>query len=62
MMSAPPPPPPPPPPPLDLNTISHPIVKSAIEAMNRRNKKQWYALFSDKPMFTDDGNSHDSTD
>ncbi|HEY6756657.1 MAG TPA: hypothetical protein VI037_04650 [Nitrososphaera sp.] len=33
-------PPPPPHPPLDLNTIGHTIVKSAIEAMNSRNKKQ----------------------
>ena len=47
---------------LDLNAIGHPIVKSAIEAMNSRNKKQWYALFSDNPRFTDDGNSHDFTD
>jgi hypothetical protein len=47
---------------LDLNAISHHIVKSAIEAMNGRNKKQWYALFSDKPAFTDDGNPHDFTD
>jgi hypothetical protein len=49
-------------PPLDLNTIGHSIVKSAIEAMNSRNKKQWYALFSDNPTFTDDGNFHDFTD
>ena len=48
-------------PPLGLSQISHPIVKSAIEAMNGRNKKQWYALFSDKPAFTDDGNPHDFT-
>jgi hypothetical protein len=47
------------PPPLDLNTISHPIVRSAIEAMNGRNKEQWYALFSNKPTFTDDGNPDD---
>jgi hypothetical protein len=46
----------------DLNAISHPIVKSAIEAMNGKNKKQWYAFFSDKPAFTDDGNPHDFTD
>ena len=29
---------------------------TAIEAMNSRNKKQWYELFSDKPELTDDGN------
>jgi hypothetical protein len=50
-----------PPPPLNLNAISYPIVRSAIEAMNGRNKKQWYALFSNNPTFTDDGNPHDFT-
>ncbi|MFL6485421.1 MAG: hypothetical protein ACJ71D_01735 [Nitrososphaera sp.] len=29
--------------------------------MNGRNKKQWYALFSNNPTFTDDGNPHDFT-
>jgi hypothetical protein len=47
---------------LDLNKIDHPIVKLAIEAMNSRNKKHWYALFSDNPTFTDDGNPHDFID
>jgi hypothetical protein len=50
------------PPSLDLNGISHPVVRSAIEAMNGRNKEQWYALFSNNPTFTDDGNPHDFTD
>ena len=45
-------------PPLDLHAISHPIVKSAIEAMNGKNKEKWYALFSNNPTFTDDGNPH----
>ncbi|HEY9385873.1 MAG TPA: hypothetical protein VIP70_02445 [Nitrososphaeraceae archaeon] len=48
-------------PPLDLHAIDHPIIKSAIEAMNSRNKKQWYELFSHNPAFTDDGNPHDFT-
>ena len=34
---------------LDLHAIDYHIVKSAIEAMNGRNKKQWYKLFSAKP-------------
>jgi hypothetical protein len=46
---------------LNLNAISHPIVKLAIEAMNSWSNKQWYALFSDSPTFTDDGNPHDFT-
>jgi hypothetical protein len=44
---------------LDLHAIDHPIVRSAIEAMNSRNKKRWYELFSDKPELTDDGNAQD---
>jgi hypothetical protein len=47
---------------LDLHAIDHHIVKSAIEAMNGRNKKQWYELFSDKPELTDDGNPYDFTE
>jgi hypothetical protein len=48
-------------PPLDLHAIDHHIVKSAIEAMNGRNKKKWYELFTDNPTLTDDGNPHDFT-
>ncbi|HEX2471246.1 MAG TPA: hypothetical protein VHJ59_00710 [Nitrososphaera sp.] len=48
--------------PLDLNAIDHPIVKSAIEAMNGKEKKRWYGLFSDNHAFTDDGNPHDFTE
>jgi hypothetical protein len=33
---------------LDLHAVDQPIVRSAIEAMKSRNKKQWYELFSDK--------------
>jgi hypothetical protein len=44
---------------LDLHVIDHPIVKSAIEAMNGKNKKQWYELFSHNPELTDDGNPYD---
>ena len=44
---------------LDLHAIDQPIVRSAIETMNSRNKKQWYELFSNKPELTDDGNPQD---
>ena len=47
---------------LDLNAIDQPIVRSAIEAMNSRNKTQWYKLFSNKPELTDDGNPQDFTE
>jgi hypothetical protein len=49
-------------PPLDLHAIEYPIIKSAIEAMNGRNKKQWYELFSDNPTFTDDEIPHGFTE
>jgi hypothetical protein len=47
---------------LDLHSIDHHIVKSAIEAINGRNKKQFIPLFSDKAELTDDGNLHDFTE
>ena|SRR5215207_3630020 len=47
--------------PLNLQGIDNPIVRSAIQALNSRNKEQWYKLFSDNPMLTDDGNPHDFT-
>jgi hypothetical protein len=46
---------------LDLHAVENSIIKSAIEAMNDRNQKQWYELFSHNPAFTDDGNPHDFT-
>ncbi|HEY6884922.1 MAG TPA: hypothetical protein VI278_12895 [Nitrososphaeraceae archaeon] len=47
---------------LDLHAINNPIVRSAIEALNNRNKKQWYELFSDMPQLGDDGNPYDFTE
>jgi hypothetical protein len=46
---------------LDLHAIGNSIVRSAIKAMNSRNKKQWYELFSYNTAITDDGNPHDFT-
>ena len=43
--------------PPDLSTIGRRIVKSAIEAMKRRNKKQWNGLLSDNHTFTNDVNA-----
>jgi hypothetical protein len=44
---------------IDLHAVDQPIVRSAIEAMNSGNKKQWYELFSNKPKLTDYGNPYD---
>jgi hypothetical protein len=41
-------------PPLDLSAIGNSVVRSAIVALNGRDKKGWLDLFS-KPAFTDDG-------
>ena len=41
-------------PPPDLSAIGNPTVRSAIVALNGRDKKGWFGLFS-KPAFSDDG-------
>jgi|SRR5271154_325270 len=38
----------------DLGEIGNPLVRSAILALNRRDRKAWFELFS-KPAFSDDG-------
>ena len=45
----------PPPPPLGLGAISNPVVRSAIDALDGRDKRRWFELFSEKPEFSDDG-------
>jgi hypothetical protein len=41
--------------PSGLSAIGDPVVKSAIEAINVRDRKGWFGLFTDKPKFSDDG-------
>jgi hypothetical protein len=43
------------PPPTGLGEIHNPLVISAIGALNGRDRKRWYELFSAKPEFSDDG-------
>jgi hypothetical protein len=45
-------------PPVDLSAVGNPVVRSAILALNDRDRKRWFELFS-KPAFTDDGITHD---
>jgi hypothetical protein len=47
------------PPPLDLSAIGNPVVSSAIRALNSRDSKLWFDLFSEEPEFSDDGISRD---
>jgi hypothetical protein len=42
-------------PPPGLSAIGDPVVRSAISALNGRDKKLWFALFTDNPKFSDDG-------
>jgi len=43
------------PPPLGLNSIGNTVVRSAVVALNGRDRKSWFELFSAKPKFSDDG-------
>lgn len=43
---------------MDLNKISNPTVKKAIEAL-QAGDKSWYTFFIEKPVMTDDGNPVD---
>ena len=45
--------------PRGLTAIEDPVVSSAILALNARDQKKWFDLFSDKAEFSDDGISHD---
>jgi len=42
-------------PPPDLSAIGDPVVKSAVEALNARDRKRWFGLFTEWPGFSDDG-------
>ncbi len=42
-------------PPKGLSSISDPVVLSAIAALHERDKRRWFALFSEKARFSDDG-------
>ena len=42
-------------PPLGLSAIGDPVVSSAVLALNGRDRKRWFELFSEKAEFSDDG-------
>ncbi|MGH9918857.1 MAG: hypothetical protein ACRD6W_08330 [Nitrososphaerales archaeon] len=42
-------------PPPDLSAVGDPVVRSAVEALNSRDRKRWFRLFADRPRFSDDG-------
>ncbi len=41
--------------PAGFGAVGSPVVRSAIVALNARDKEGWFALFSEKPKFSDDG-------
>lgn len=46
-------------PPLNLESVGIPVVRSAIAALNGRERARWFALFADSPRFSDDGTPRD---
>jgi hypothetical protein len=40
--------------PPDVGAIGDPVVRAAVLALNRRDRRGWFGLFS-KPAFSDDG-------
>ena len=48
--------------PAGLDAVGDPVVRSAVLAVNGRDKKRWFELFSEKPEFSDDGIPRDLVD
>lgn len=46
-------------PPAGLASVGDPIVRSAVEAVNSRDRARWFALFADGASFSDDGIDQD---
>lgn len=44
---------------MNLDQITHPQVKSAIEALQNNDLEAWNAHFTEGAVFTDDGNKKD---
>lgn len=39
----------------DLSAMGDPVVRSAVLALNGKDRARWFGLFSAKPKFSDDG-------
>jgi hypothetical protein len=42
-------------PPAGLGAIHNPVVRSALAALNERDKRRWFELFAERAKFSDDG-------
>jgi hypothetical protein len=40
-------------------TLSHPLVRQAVNAMNSGDRSAWFAVFTKDATLTDDGNKED---
>ena len=45
--------------PQGFDAITAPVVRSAVLALNARDRKKWFELFSDGARFSDDGVQRD---
>jgi len=45
--------------PAGLARVGDPVVRSAVVALNARDRKAWFGLFTGKPAFSDDGITRD---
>jgi hypothetical protein len=46
---------------MNIELLTNPLVKAAIEAMNARDRQSWFNLFASDVTLTDDGNANDFT-
>lgn len=42
---------------MNISSITNTTVRAAIQALQEHRLDDWYALFSENPVFTDDGNT-----
>lgn len=47
---------------MNTDQLTNPIVKAAVEAINRGDRAAWFALFAPNAKMTDDGDAHDLTE
>lgn len=47
---------------MNVENLTNPLVKAAIEAMNAMDHQGWFKLFASGATLTDDGDQHDFTE
>ena len=41
---------------MNIDELSHPVVRAALTAINANDRKTWFSLFAPNATLTDDGN------